>query len=1212
MTIGEVFKKEITRPIKGVITVGGSESAEEIKQELEEYVVTREIRKHMRTLYTNYCKSLDGKTTDIGVWVSGFFGSGKSHFERINAALLDNSVIDGREAIEYFIDEDKLDDEMLIADIRRAASVPTDVIQFNIDSRSEMTGKHNKEAIGYVLLKVFNEMQGFCGAIPLVADIERSLSKRGLYDEFKAKFEEIYGSPWVESRDEFDYVQDEVVESLVAIGAMSEEAARNTCEKIALNYSMDTESFAKLVKSYIDSKGRHHHVVFVIDEIGQYIGEDDDLMLNLQTVAEDLGKICQGQAWIMVTSQQDIDSITKTRSDNFSKIQGRFATRLSLSSTNVDEVIRERILKKNQTGHDALCLLYDTTETLLKNLILWNDEINKPLYSDRENFAAVYPFIPYQFNMVGSILTAIRTYGASGKHLADGERSMLALFKEAAVRLKDREPGELVPLHMFYDSLEQFLDHSHSSVISRAYDNPYLNPDREDDNFTINVLKTLFLIKYIKEIVPTPENITSLMVSHVNDNRMELQGKVEKALELLVKQMLVSRNGNKYIFLTNEEQEINRSISAMHIELDERTRMISELIFEEIYTESKFKSAKFGNRYSFGFKQMVDEKYYKTNNDYPMTLRILTPDSDEATTDDGTMRFLSGQDNVVLIVLPQNRAFIDELVSAKQIEKYMTSGAIGNLEKYEQIKAGKSVEMRDKRRNAKIYLEDALKDAVVYVGGDRIQSSSKDIRSKINEGLEKLINTLYHKLSYITMPVTEGDILSVLTDNGGQLSLDNEGSKANEFAISDVRDFIARNSAQKHSKTSLKSLLDTFRLAPYGFVELDVQWIVAKLLKQGDITLYMNGEIVNLLNKDAREILRYLTRKEYFEKLMIEPKVKARQDQIKAAKGVIKDLFGVSCLSDDEDVIMRDFKRYADNLKRELERIEYNYGTQPKYPGKAVIAKGKSLLTEILLIQFPVEFFNTVKGKEGALLDFAEDYEPVKKFFGTRENPGEQKKIFDDVLRILGIYERSKTYIVDREIEDTAAEIRKIINNPNPYNEIHKLPPLRDTFIAANVKLLSQMAEPVKAAIADARQRVFEELNGKLCHDKLTDKFVRLFQELKEKAERCNDVAALKAITSEADALKLRCLNEINEMEIKLTPVTPPPVIDGGGNGDTPPVAPPPAKPVKKRKSVSIKTINNATTWQIETEDDVKRYVAELEKRLLATLEDNTVINIEF
>lgn len=1210
MIIGEVFKKRITRPIKGVITVGNPENPEEIKQELEEYVVTREILKHMRTFYNNYCNSLDHETTDIGVWISGFFGSGKSHFERIIAALLDNGVIEGKEAIDYFVDDDKLDDQILIANIRRAASVPTDVIQFNIDSRSEMTGKHDKEVIGYVLLKVFNEMQGFCGAIPLVADIERNLSKRGLYEDFKAKFEEIYGSSWVDSRDDFDYLQDEVVEALVAVGAMSEEAARNTCEKITLNFNMDTEAFAKLVKRYIDGKGNNHRVVFVIDEIGQYIGDNDDIMLNLQTVSEDLGKICKGKVWIIVTSQQDIDSITKTRSDNFSKIQGRFATRLSLSSTNVDEVILERILAKNQTGFDSLCFLYDIKETLLKNLILWNDEINKPLYSERENFARVYPFIPYQFNMVGSILTAIRTYGASGKHLADGERSMLALFKEAAVRLKDKELGELVPLHMFYDSLEQFLDHSHSSVISRAYDNPHINPDREENNFSINVLKTLFLIKYIKEIVPTAENITSLMVSHVDDNRMELQGRVEKALELLVKQTLVSRNGNKYIFLTNEEQEIERYIVNMHIELDERSRMIAEMIFEEIYTESKYRSPKFGNRYSFGFKQMVDEKIYKSGNDYPMTIRVLTPDSDEATTDDSTMRFLSGQDNVVLIVLPPNRTFIDELVGAKRIEKYITSGASGNLTKYEQIKAAKSVEMSDKRRNAKIYLEEALREAVVYVGGDRLQSTAKDISSKINDGLEKLVNTLYHKLSYITSPVTESDILSLLLDNGTQFSLDSQSAKTNEFAVSDVRDFIARNTAQKHMKTSLKSLIDTFRAAPYGFIELDVQWIVAKLLKQGDITLYLNGEIINLLNKEAKEILRYLTRKEYYEKLMIELKVRAGQAQIKAAKSIIKELFRTSCLNDDEDVIMRDFQRYADSMKRELERIEYNYSTQPKYPGRTVVAKGKSLLTELLTMQFPAEFFNTVKAKEDELLDFAEDYEPVKKFFGTSENPGEQKQIFDKALLLLSIYEESKTYIVDEVIEKTAAEIRGIIYNPNPYNLIYKLPALRDTFNTAYSALLERVGEPIGKAIDEARQRVFDELNGKQCKPKLVDIFVERFQELRDKMDRCNNVATLQGIKVEADALKIRCLNDIEAEEAKLTVVTPP-VIENGGDSDIP-VTPPAVKPAKKRKSISIKSVSTSSTWQIETADDVKMYVAELEKRLLDALEEDTIINIEF
>ena len=1203
MKIGEIFKKSITRPIKGVITVGGTESTDEIKQELEEYVVTREILKHMRTLYTNYGKSLDGKTTDIGVWVSGFFGSGKSHFERINAALLDNSVIDGKNAIEYFIDDDKIKDEMLIADIRRAASVPTDVIQFNIDSRSEMTGKHNKEAIGYVLLKVFNEMQGFCGAIPLVADIERNLSKNGKYEAFKAKFEEIYGSSWVESRDEFDYVQDEVVESLSAIGAMSEEAARNTCEKIALNYSMDTEAFAKLVKSYIDSKGKNHHVVFVVDEIGQYIGEDDDLMLNLQTVAEDLGKICQGQAWIMVTSQQDIDSITKTRSDNFSKIQGRFATRLSLSSTNVDEVVRERILRKNQTGHDTLCLLYDTKETLLKNLILWNDEINKPLYSDRENFADVYPFIPYQFNMVGSILTAIRTYGASGKHLADGERTLLALFKEAAVRLKDREPGELVPLHMFYDSLEEWLDHSHSSVISRAFDNPHLNPDREEDNFNINVLKTLFLIKYIKEIVPNVENITSLMVSHVDDNRMELQNKVEKALELLVKQTLVSRNGNKYIFLTHEEQEINKSIAAIHIELDERKNLIAQMIFDDIYTENKFKMPQFGNRYSFGFKQMVDEKIYKTSNDYALTLRILTPDSDENTTDDGTMKFLSGQDNVVLVVLPQSRAFIDEIIGAAQIERFLTTGANGNLTKYDEIKAVKGRELADKKTNAKIFLEEALKQSVIYVSGDRIQSSAKDIRSKINEGLEKLVKILYHKLSYINVPMNETDLYTALKGQPDQLTLNGESSESNKFAIDEVRDHIARNTAQKHAKTSLKTLIDTFRAAPYGFVELDVQWIVCKLLKSGDITIYLNGEIINLLNKDAKDIVRYLTRKEFFEKVMIEQKNKVGDREKKIAKGVIKDLFGVSCTSDDEDIIMSDFKRYAESMKRDLERMEYNYSTQPKYPGKDTVKKGKSLLNEFMLITFPTEFFNAVRAKENALLDLSEEIEPVKKFFN-----GDQKDIFDKCLDILRIYSESKTYIVDRETESSAADIRAIINMSAPYGSIHKLPGLRERFMNAYGTLLDAQSEPISAAVETARKRVFDELEGKKCKDKLKDRYIDRFDEIREKVKTCNNVATLHGIKVEADALKVRCLNEIAAEEAKMSP-SPVPTPDGGSGDDIPPIQP---KPKKVHKIVSIKSVNTSDTWQIENEADVKKYVTELERRLIEQLEDNTVINIEF
>src|SRR5699024_9081877 len=188
------------------------------------------------------------------------------------------------------------------------------------------------------------------------------------------------------------------------------------------------------------------------------------------------------------------------KGNDFSKIQGRFDTRLNLTSANVDEVIKMRILKKTNAASDTLSILYETKETIIRNLILFNDGIEKKLYSDAHNFSEVYPFIPYQFNILASVLTSIRTHGASGKHLSEGERSMLALFKESAESIKGKEDGELVPFNIFYDALQQFLDHSHAGVISRALENDYINPNQEKDNFNVNVLKTLFMIKYVKEI----------------------------------------------------------------------------------------------------------------------------------------------------------------------------------------------------------------------------------------------------------------------------------------------------------------------------------------------------------------------------------------------------------------------------------------------------------------------------------------------------------------------------------------------------------------------------------------------------------------------------------------------------------------------------------------------------------------------------------------
>lgn len=1192
MIIKDLFAKPIDRDIKGVIKVGQDDCAN-IKQELEEYVVTRELQKHFRDFFESYKRGVIGNTDKMGVWISGFFGSGKSHFLKILSYLLANKEVEGKKAIDYFIDDNKISDSLVLADMRLAATVPTDVILFNIDSKSEVSEKQSKAAIVSVLQNVFNEKQGFSGSNPFLADLERKLLEAGKYDLFKEKFEDSFGSSWIEARSDFDFIQDDVIDVLDDIGFMSEAAGRNWCEKATGEYPYRVEDFAALVKKYLDKKGNNHHIVFLIDEIGQYIGEASKLMLNLQTVTEDLGTMCKGKAWIVVTSQQDIDSITKTKGNDFSKIQGRFDTRLSLSSANVDEVIKKRILEKSASGKQTLSLLYDDKATIIKNLILFNDGVEKKLYSDRRNFADIYPFVPYQFNLLGSVLTSIRTHGASGKHLAEGERSMLALFKESAVKVMNDEPGAIVSFNLFYDALEQFLDHSHKGVITRALDNDYLNPNHDKECFDVNVLKTLFMIKYVKEIKANIENITSLMVSNVNDDRMALSQRVEDALRRLVRQTLVQKNNDIYVFLTDEEQEINRAIESQNVDSGEVIAKVSEMIFDGLYDEKKYRYPAFNGRYAFAFNQFVDDKPYKANQNYDITLKVLTPYSDEVS-DETTMRLLSGQSNCVLVVLPDDRTFLDEIRSALQIEKYLRYDATSGIAKFESIKEAKKIEMRDRNNNAKLFLEESLKNSDIYVNGDKVQTSAKEITPRINEALGKLVGTVYHKLSYIDTAMGEKDIRSLLKDNGKQLTFEGVSTKPNELALNDVNSFIASNT-QRHMKTSMKTLLERFMKAPYGFVEADVQWLVAKLFKDGEIVMYVNNEAVTLLSKSVEEIVRYLTRKDFNEKLMTEKHEKANEKQKKSVREVMKELFNINSSSDDDDAIMRSFLGYASNLKSDLEKLEIHYSTQPAYPGKVVVMEGKKLMSEVLEMRYSNEFFAGIDAKKDAYLKFSEDYEPLKKFFS-----GEQKEIFDKALCQMRIFEGSKTFVADDEIENVVAEVNTILKKSAPYSEIFKLPELLDKFINLYGNLLDDMLNPVNAAISEARKRVFDELEGKRCQEMLSDKFVRLFQEIREKAQSCNNVAALQNIKVEADTLKVRCLNEISTEEAKLlnsNPVNP--------NGAK-------ARPVKNTKTISIKSLNTSATWQIETEQDVKRYVSELEEKLINSLVENTIINIEF
>ncbi|MFQ7289028.1 MAG: BREX system P-loop protein BrxC [Lacrimispora saccharolytica] len=1211
MLIKDMFRKKIDREIQGVIIVGQGEDTN-VSQELEEYVVTRELQKHFADFFSAYKKGIVGQTPKMGVWISGFFGSGKSHFLKILSYLLENRQVGEKHALDYFIEDEKIIDPMVLADMKLAAETPTDAILFNIDSKSDTNSKQDKDAIVKVFLKVFNEMQGFCGSMPYLADLERRLTEEGRFEEFKHTFEEEYGDAWEDSRQDFDFIQDTVVDVLADMGFMSEEAARNWCEKATTEYQISIEDFARRVHTYIEQKGKNHHVVFLVDEIGQYIGDDSRLMLNLQTVTEELGKECKGKAWVIVTSQQDIDSITKVKGNDFSKIQGRFDTRLSLSSANVDAVIKKRILDKTDVAAQSLRLLYEQKATIIKNLIMFNDGVEKKLYANAEDFEEIYPFVPYQFNLLASVLTSIRTHGASGKHLSEGERSMLALFKESAMSLMNEESGAIVPFHCFYDALENFLDHGHRGVIIRAYDNNQINPEhKESDVFAINVLKTLFMIKYIQICEANVDNITSLMVNHIDNDRVVLKEQVEAALKVLVRQMLVQKNGSVYIFLTDEEQEINNEIEKENIEMPEVITKISEMIFEDILSEKKYRYPVFGGRYTFSFNQIVDDRPYKANQSYDVGLRILTPWY-EGGTDDATLRMMSGQGKEVLVLLPNDDEFLREMQAYMKIESFLRKNTNAHLSQYESIKEAKRTEMRKRNENAKLYLTEALKEATIYVNGDIARLNARDVSARIQEAIGRLVQIVYHKLSYIDTPMGEVEIRKMFhTSNQLSLSLEG-GTEPNIHALEDVLGFIAMNS-RNYMKTSMKTIKDRFTKAPYGFVDDDVNWLVARLFKRGDLSFTVNGASVTLLNKSEEELVNSVTKKQYVDKLLMEVRVRVDDRDKKAVRDVMKELFHVSSAADDEDTVMKNFQNYAKKMIYEMERLEGEY-QRYDYPGKKTINDGMKLLRSVLQYTTPLEFFQYVSKQRESFYDLAEDYEPVKAFFA-----GEQKQIFQRALDMLEIYEDSKTYIVDAELEEIVAQMKTIVRKPVPYGDIPKLPELREKFMNAYTKILDAESAPVLDSIDQDRERVLEVVDTKPYRDSKRERYLAQFSEIRQGAKKCNNVSSLRSFADKADALKIRLLNEMDqldlaeakkkaeeerrkqEQEVKET---------GALLADRVAEEPVVYK-VRKTKNVSMKSMTHTASWRLENKEDVDKYLGALRENLLAEMDENTILNVE-
>ena len=351
--------------------------------------------------------------------------------------------------------------------------------------------------------------------------------------------------------------------------------------------------------------------------------------------------------------------------------------------------------------------------------------------------------------------------------------------------------------------------------------------------------------------------------------------------------------------------------------------------------------------------------------------------------------------------------------------------------------------------------------------------------------------------------------------------------------------------------------------------------------------------------------------REFVEKLLIDIRERATDGQIRSVKEVLKDYFGFSVSSDDDDTIMGNFKNKAQDKLETFGEIMIEYRVNPKLPCKSLMEQAKKNLEELLAIKEPVEFFKTVDKKRDDLLDDADDTAPVFDFF-----KGGQKKIFEKALEQIQMFENSKTYVREQEIMDNVAQMEAIVTAKNPFSQIQKLPDMSVKFVQQYGSLLEKEAEEMRPIVDDDMEKVLHTLDEKEFASVFREKFVNAFAELKQKLDTSHEIAAVKNIKLESDTLKLRCMDEITEYEEAhrpkpvppVTPVTPP---TGGGHTEPPkPVTPPVQPKPKKRKNVSISNVAGARTYSIENEQDIDKFLAEMKKKLLNELDENTIITL--
>jgi hypothetical protein len=1036
MILNEIFAKDVQRPIEGVIK---ADDAANLANEVEEYVLTNEAAKELEKLLEDYTSPSTGN----GVWISGFFGSGKSHMLKMLAHLLgdvEGQAFPREQVSEAF--RTKSVDQFLPGLLNKADKIPAKSLLFNIDQKAAVITKDETDALLKVFVKVFDDMRGYFGTQGHVARFERDLDAGGQYLAFQTAFEQLTGKSWIDERKNFIIRGPQVDRAYAEV--VNGTAPTEILKQYASTYEVSIEGFADEVTEWIENQPAGTRLNFFVDEVGQFIGDDTKLMLNLQTIAESLNSRAKGRSWVFVTSQEDMDKIigdqTKKQAQDFSKIQGRFKARVKLTSQDVEEVIRKRLLEKNDTGLAALQAVYNVESANFKTLFEFADGAKTyKNYTSQDLFIGTYPFVTYQFPLFQQAIEGLSEHNAfEGRNTAVGERSMLGVVQQVAKELDAAEIGTLASFDRMFAGIRSSLKSAPQKQVQLAEQNL-------DDKLAVRVLKALFLVKYVDGFKATVRNLTVLVYDRFGLDLPALQDEVRGALALLEQQTYIQRSGDVYSYLTNEEQDIEKEIKGVDVDSSE----VTDYLFQKLL-------------YVHVMKQQTKFRYAKTNQDFPigymlddvakgqpkeLTVHFITP----ANPNELTNIHLQGAGKSELrIVLGADSRLLSDLTLLLKTAKYVKQKqGTAITDSVRRILDLKSQESATHEKALAERVRESVGKATLIVDTVEVASSATVAEARIADGMSVLVAKTYPQLDMLGgKSFPETDISKYVQSDDGTL-----GTLGGELET--PSDEIYKQGVLQRDKlgeqVTVKKLVDQFQVKPYGWDYGSILCTVAYLYGKGKLTLELDAVILK-----RTEVAQQLRNSQKHASLIIRKQATFDQSKVKVFSDFVKEFFDEANPPKEPTELAQ---HGADRLKATLEQLKNSVATS-RYPFTSAL-QGPIDLLEAVVGKSPTWYVSEFVGGD-ELIDAKNDIlVPVEQFI-----KGPQAEIFDGAQKYLQEAQSNLSYLPP----DAAAAAAALLADPAIFRG-NKANLLKTAVDELRTKLETLVADDRTKAIAAIRAR---------------------------------------------------------------------------------------------------------------------------------------------